>query len=894
MKKILYLSLSFIFLSLFAGFGQVMDLLDNDNQVQEDKTLSPYFVVKSDNPDIDAMPLLSTSADVTIAGVIADVTVKQVYKNSGKVPLEAIYVFPASTKAAVYGMTMTIGKRILKAVIKERKKARTTYEKAKKEGKSASLLEQSRPNVFTMNVANIMPGDSIIVELKYTELLIPENKEYQFVYPTVVGPRYSNTKKDSAKYSEKFVETPYHHEGEIPSYTFDIRINLNTAVPLQDVECKTHKVNIDRFNDYNATIDLDKSEEFSGNKDFILKYSLSGKKIETGLLLSENGKEKFFLMMLQPPKRVDISEIPPREYIFILDVSGSMYGFPLDVSKKLMKEIFRNLRPIDKFNIIFFEGDSQILFSESRPANSENLDSASKMLNSKSGGGGTELLPAMKRALSIPKGENYSRSFVIITDGYVTVEKETFDLIRKNLNNANVFAFGIGSGVNRYLIEGIARAGMGQPFFVTNSKEAEPVSKKFVEYIKSPIMTDIKVEFNGFFAYSYEPRSIPDVFADRPIIVYGKWEDQADGLIKVSGKIKGKEYHVDINVQKFGRMIQGDALKYLWARNEIAQLADYASVESEEKNKKEITNLGIKYNLLTDYTSFVAVDYIRRNGNDSIVSVKQPLPLPEEVSNYAVGGAAGYSRAATGYLSLGLNAMPISQGRVSKKMKANYVSTSIEDKEPGIYEFIAVDQPPQVDLGELQRNVVFPKIARRAGIEGKVIIRVLIDKLGKVKKFKIQYSDNSMLDSAAINAVKMTKFTPAIKDGKAILAWVTIPINFKLADLDEFKIKNIKTGKGKSVRKGDRITFNYIIYSNKSYQKTNEIKNSYKNGKAFIFKYNSDKKYDILNSWFNGMKVGGKREIAIPKKYQKKIEKIFKLKSNKNYLLFEIELMKAR
>ncbi len=888
MKKMLYLSLSLIFLSFFVSFAQVTDIPDNDKQVNEDKTLSPYFVVKSDNPNIDVMPLLSTSADVTIAGVIADVTVKQVYKNSGKVPLEAIYVFPASTRAAVYGMTMTIGERILKAEIKEKKEARNIYEKAKKEGKSASLLEQSRPNVFTMNVANIMPGDSIVVELKYTELLIPENKEYKFVYPTVVGPRYSNTQKDSAKDSEKFVETPYQHEGEKPSYTFDIKINLNTAVPLQDVECKSHKVDIDKESDYKTIIELDKSEEYSGNKDFILKYSLSGNKIETGLLLSENGKEKFFLMMLQPPKRVDISEIPPREYIFILDVSGSMYGFPLDVSKKLMNEIFRNLRPIDKFNILFFAGGSQMLFSKSRPANPENLDSASKMFDRKRGGGGTELLPAMKRALSIPKDENYSRSFVIVTDGYVSVEKETFDLIRKNLNNTNVFAFGIGSSVNRFLIEGIARAGMGQPFFVTNTKEAEPVSKKLIEYIKSPIMTDIKVEFNGFLAEDVEPSSIPDVFADRPIIVYGKWEDQADGFIKVSGKIKGKEYHVDINVQKFGRMIQGDALKYLWARNKIAQLADYASVDVEAENKREITNLGLKYNLLTNYTSFVAVDYIKRNGKDSIVSVKQPLPLPEGVSDHAVGGAL--------YRTSGMGmAMPLVPERRRTNMSLNGAKfNSVDNKEPGINDFIPVDQPPLVNMDELRRNIIYTGILRIACIEGKVLIRVLVDTLGKVTKYKIEYSDNTLLDSAAINAVRKTKFTPAIKDGKPILAWVTIPINFKYRDLERFKIKDIKLGKGKIIKKGDRISFNYIIYSNKSYLNTNEIKNSYKQGRAFVYRYEKDKKYDILNSWFKGMKVGGKREIAIPKKYQKKIEKIFKLNSNKDYLLFEIELVKTR
>src|SRR4030042_6703223 len=157
-----------------------------------DRTLSPYFFVKSDDPQVDPLPLRSTSAVVNIAGVIADVQVTQIYKNEGKRPLEAIYFFPASTKAAVYGMKMTIGERVIDARIRKREDARREYEQARDQGKSASLLEQQRPNVFQMNVANILPGDEIKVELQYTELLVPTDRVYEFVYPTVVGPRYSN------------------------------------------------------------------------------------------------------------------------------------------------------------------------------------------------------------------------------------------------------------------------------------------------------------------------------------------------------------------------------------------------------------------------------------------------------------------------------------------------------------------------------------------------------------------------------------------------------------------------------------------------------------------------------------------------------------------------------
>ena len=179
----------------------------------EDRTLSPYFFVKSDNPQVDQLPLKSTSARVHIAGVIADVLVTQVYKNEGREPLEAVYVFPASTRAAVYGMKMTIGKRVIEARIKKRDEARREYEQARDQGKTASLLEQQRPNVFQMNVANILPGDEIKVELKYTELLVPTDRVYEFVYPTVVGPRYSNQPEATASASEHWVKNPYPPSG---------------------------------------------------------------------------------------------------------------------------------------------------------------------------------------------------------------------------------------------------------------------------------------------------------------------------------------------------------------------------------------------------------------------------------------------------------------------------------------------------------------------------------------------------------------------------------------------------------------------------------------------------------------------------------------------------------
>ena len=245
----------------------------------------------------------------------------------------------------------------------------------------------------------------------------------------------------------------------------------------------------------------------------------------------------------------------------------------------------------------------------------------------------------MKKALALPMKEGVSRSMVVVTDGYVSVEKATFQLIRENLNHSNLFAFGIGTSVNRYLIEGMARAGLGEPFVITNSKDAAETAEKFRNYIQSPVLTDIKVKFDGFDTYDVEPVSIPDLFAGRPVVVFGKWKGKAAGEVTVSGVSGNGKYKAEFKVSVKLDRKENAALRYLWARTRIAELSDYARFD-ESEIEPTVTNLGLKYNLMTAYTSFVAIDTKIRNKDGKLVSVKQPLPLPQGVSDTAVGGSS--------------------------------------------------------------------------------------------------------------------------------------------------------------------------------------------------------------------------------------------------------------
>lgn len=645
-------------LPLFFAFFALLPAPVSAQAELADKTLSPYFLVRSQSTEIDQLPLKSTAAEVNIAGVIADVMVTQMYVNNGKKPLEAIYVFPGSTNAAVYGMGMQIGRRIIKAKIAEKQQARQQYEQAKTEGKRASLLEQDRPNVFTMNVANIMPGDTIRVILRYTELLVPEEGVYQFVYPTVVGPRYTDGQE---KDNNGFTAMPYLHQGEKPGYTFDLSVRVAAGMPLQDVYSPSHQVQVN-YNGLNeAGIRLDASEKQGGNRDFILNYSLRGGKIETGLLLYDDGKEKFFLCMAQPPKRIATGDIPPRDYIIVMDVSGSMNGYPLDVAKKLLRNLVVGLNPQDRFNVILFARTSNIMADQSVAATPENVERAIGFFSRQDGNGSTNLLPALKRALSLPRStEGLSRSILVITDGYVSIEKEAFDLVRTSLGNSNLFAFGIGSGVNRFLVEGLAHAGSGVPYIVTKPEESDAVAEKFRKYVATPVLTQIAAKFDGFEAYDMEPVSIPDVMADRPVILFGKYRGTPRGTIKLQGysgdqpfrwdnafgyaksmlfnNSENRKVTVSFKIADAAPDARNSALKYLWARERIKYLDDYREVNNNPERVAAVTALGLEYNLLTAYTSFIAIEEIPTNDDPSgLKTVKQALPLPENVSDMAVG-----------------------------------------------------------------------------------------------------------------------------------------------------------------------------------------------------------------------------------------------------------------
>ena len=610
-----------------------------------DRSLAPYLMVVGAGNGTEQVPLKETSADVSIAGVIARVQVRQLFANEGQAPIEAVYVFPASTRASVHGVRMKIGARTIEAKIDRRATARESYETARREGRRASLLEQERANVFTMSVANIMPGDRIAVELDYSEMLVPEDATYELVYPTVVGPRYAGG-ADPVK--DRWMANPHLPAGTPEPYKFDIRVHLDSGIPIKALSSPSHEIAVNYASATRADVRL--AAPGGGNRDFVLRYRLAGDKIESGLLLWEGQgdgggrKENFFALMMEPPARPQAAQIPPREYIFLLDVSGSMYGFPLDTAKALMRKLLTNLRPTDTFDVALFSGAARVLSpSGSLPARKDEIANAIAEIE-RQRGGGTELMGGLEMAYGIPRrSQNVSRTVVVVTDGFVGVEAQAFRFIRERLGEANLFAFGIGSSVNRGLIEGMARAGQGEPFIVARPEKAAEEADKLRAMIDAPVLANVKVAFSGFDAYEVAPQSVPDLMARRPLVVYGKYRGSASGRIEVSGLSGGGRIRQAVDVRPANVRAENAALRWLWARRWVDTLEDERAMGAGQPAEDAITALGLDYKLLTAFTSFVAVDSQVVNAGGSGQSVRQPLPMPEGVSNLAVAEKGGMS-----------------------------------------------------------------------------------------------------------------------------------------------------------------------------------------------------------------------------------------------------------
>ncbi|PYS65134.1 MAG: trypsin [Acidobacteria bacterium] len=623
---------------------------------QSGETQGSLQIIDSNGKPRAVCPLKHTDVKAEISGFLARVIVTQEFENPFKEKIEAVYTFPLPQNAAVDDMTMLVGDRTVRGKILRREEAQAVYEAAKSSGQTASLLNQERPNIFTQSVANILPGEQIKISISYVETLKYEDGSYEFVFPMVVGPRYipghatgaqpnasgdgfaPNT--DQVPDASRITPQPV-PEGMRVGHDVSIDLTLDAGVPIDGLSSKTQEVDVERSDDHRAHVRL-KDQATIPNKDFVFRYDVAGKKFSDALLTHSSANGGFFTLILQPPERVTAEDVTPKELVFVLDTSGSMSGFPIEKAKETMKLALDNLYPYDTFNLITFSGDEHILFPEPVSATRENLAKAQAFLESRQGGGGTEMMKAIKASMDPSDAQNHVRIVCFMTDGYVGNDMEIIGEVQKH-PNARVFAFGIGNSVNRFLLDNMAKYGRGEVEYVGLNDDGSAAARRFHERVRNPLLTDITIDWNGMPVADVYPQTIPDLFSAKPVILTGRYTANGRSAIRLKGKMSGRDFVREIPVDFSSSQSQHEVLATLWARTRVDDLMSRDFKGAQQGNmqddvKQAIINLGLDYRLMTQFTSFVAVEEMIVTDGGKPRRIDVPVEVPEGVNRRAVYG----------------------------------------------------------------------------------------------------------------------------------------------------------------------------------------------------------------------------------------------------------------
>ncbi len=726
--------------------------------------------------NIGSCPLKHTNVKAEISGFLARVSVTQEFENNFNQPIEAVYKFPLPQNSAVDAMTMTIGTRTIRAEILRREEAREIYETAKSDGKTAALLDQERPNIFTQQVANILPNEKIIVEISFVQTLKYEDGEYEFVFPMTVGERYipdSMSRKNSAKVTPNIAKSRAGHD-------ISIEVKIDAGVPVEKIRSTSHLIETLNFSANNASVRL-KDERVIPNKDFILRYDVTGNRIEDALLTHKGEQGGFFSLILSPPEKFGVEDITPKEIVFLLDVSSSMSGFPIEKAKKAMRLSLENLNPNDRFNLITFASRTQQLFENPVPANAANLQKAKNFLTTLSGGGGTEMLNAIRAALAPSDSQRHIRIVCFMTDGYIGDDMEIIGEVQK-YKNARVFAFGIGNSVNRFLLDKISETGRGEVEYVALGDDGEKAARRFYERVRTPLLTDISIDWNGLSVIDVYPKRNPDLFSAKPVIIHGRYLKAESGTIFLKGKVAGQEFVREINVNFPESQKENDVLATLWARTKIDDLMaqDWQGIQNAAAPKEledQITRLGLDFRLMTQFTSFVAVEDTVRT-LDKSVKIEVESEKPEGVRNSSIqridespeisASPRPTSSFMLGKANVNGNIVGVPSGAArSSNGAGNIVNAFPRTISGGVVNGKAVSLPAPA----------FPSAAKMVGAKGSVAVQVLIDENGNVIAANA-VNGHPLLRSAAASAARNSKFRPTQLSGQPVKVTGVIVYNF--------------------------------------------------------------------------------------------------------------------
>ena len=598
----------------------------------------------SGTDNYELIPQIETDVSIDIQGMVSSTIMEQTFINNSDKPIEAMYVFPINHHAAIHDMYFIIDNRIVRSQIEEKKEAKKQYNQAKKDGKRASLLKQERPNMFTQSIANIMPNDTIIVRIKYVEELTYENQEFELRLPLAITPRYTmggtepnldiktgNLKKistsveDAKNINPSFIDPRIHSARGVA-----ININLDAGLVIADVSA-SHKIIKQRINDKKMKIKLS-NDRIIPDQDFIFKYKIEERDEPqiTTFVSEKDGEDYYMIMAIPPDPKKNKSQIP-KEMTFVLDVSGSMNGNNIKYAKMSILEALDKLEPQDYFNIIAFDDNSYHFKYNPILATEENILQGMDFVNNLQGGGGTQALPALAWALDEQHNPDFMKMIVFISDGALGYENEVFKLLDSGLRDARIFSINIGYSPNSFLLEKIAKMSRGSNIYIKNNNDIISQVGKLIDKINNPIISDIKIKLDD--SADLYPNPINDLYHNEPILVFGK-SDDLKNKITIEGTTSRGKYKETFRIKK-RKLKEHKSVPILWARKKIESLMDdyrlkYSKTSQEKEDlKNEIIQISKKYNVLSKFTSFIAIEDVISNNTGELLSGNVPVELPK-------------------------------------------------------------------------------------------------------------------------------------------------------------------------------------------------------------------------------------------------------------------------
>ncbi len=592
------------------------------------------------------MPLEHTDVAARVDGYLSAVEVTQRFHNPYATKIEAVYTFPLPQNAAVNGFLMTIGDRTIRGIVREREEAERIYTEARARGHHAALMTQQRPNVFTQKVANLEPGQRIDVELTYFGALVYDDDAYEFVFPMVVGPRYNPPGTPDPIHASPrgtpraSTNVTYLAPGERSGHDIAITVDVDGAgVPIEGVVSRTHVVDVERAADDRLTVRLSPSDAIP-NKDFVLRIDVAGDRVRSGVLThAGDDGTSYFSVLLVPPASLEHLARRSVEMVFVLDCSGSMSGEPIAQSKAAMRRALRRLGGDDTFQIIRFSQSASAFGPDPVPATPANVRRALAYVDELSGTGGTHALAGVRAALDFPHDPERLRTVCFLTDGFIGNESLVLAALVEGLGATRVFAFGVGSSPNRYLLDRMARVGRGAVAYLGRNDSGAAVMDAFFDRIAHPAMTDVAIDFRGAEVADVYPSTSRDLFVGRPVVVTGRATGPLPSVIGVVGTVAGERVIFDVPVEQAAE--PRPALAALWARAKIADLMLELAATGDRAVEDEVLAVALAHQLMSARTAFLAVDSLSRTAGTPGTPVDVAVPLPEGVRYETTVGPEG-------------------------------------------------------------------------------------------------------------------------------------------------------------------------------------------------------------------------------------------------------------